>query len=317
MGVKSLNDKEFAVMIPLVSQDKEVTMDGELLRHLYHHLFHGTICRRPRRCAYGDAVVVFIYLFSVLGDRSMRWAYQKRNWPLWARHLRPPSYSQLMRRLRTSSIQRCMGQLNVAFRNRLPCSAEKVVDGKPLVVGVYSKDRDARRGCLAQDQWARGYKLHAIVDATGAVETAAVTPLNSGEAPVAAKLMEAVNLQGVTVRADANYDSNSLYEVVAHRGGRLIAPRRKPGRGLGHHSQHAHRLEAIVILEGEAFARRNHRRHRNRIEQAFAHLTNLPFGLGPLPNWVRGLARVTRWVKAKILIYHLYLSLTRQQAEAA
>src|SRR6185436_11777773 len=98
---------------------------------------------------------------------------------------------------------------------------------------------------------------------------------------------------GVTLLADANYDSNSLYETVANRGGRLLAPRRKPGRGLGKRSHHAHRLEAIAQLENVPGAMEQHKADRNRIEQAFAHLTNVSFGLAPLPNFVRGQARVT------------------------
>jgi hypothetical protein len=222
-----------------------------------------------------------------------------------------------MRRLHTASVQDCLTGMNSLFRDQLPRSLDKVVDGKPLVVGVCSKDRDARRGCMGEGKWARGYKVHAMIDATGVVESATVTPLNEGEATVALRLLEPMNLQGVTVRGDANYDSNKLYDVVAQRGGRFEAPRRKPGRGLGHHPQHPHRLQAIAALEREASTRVAHRNHCNRIEQTFAYLTNLSFGLAPLPNCVRGLHRVSRWVKAKILLYHLHLSLIRQHKEAA
>jgi len=314
---KSLSNKEFATMIPLISQDKEVTMDGELLRHLYHQLFHHSTPHWPRRCNYTDNVVVFVYLLSVVTGRSMRWGYQKRHWPLWARHLRPPSYSQVMRRLQTASVQDYITRMNDMFRDQLPRSSEKVIDGKPLVVGVYSKDPDAKTGCVGEGKWARGYKVHAMIDAGGGVDAAEVTSLNEGEATVALRLMESMDLQGITVRGDANYDSNKLYEAAAKRGGRFLAPRRKPGRSLGHHPQHPHRLQAIAALEEEPSVATAHRYHRNRIEQTFAHLTNLPFGLAPLPNCVRGLARVTHWVKAKILLYHLHLALTRNSAEAA
>lgn len=292
-------------------------MDGELLRHLYHQLFHHSTSRRPLRCVYADNVVVFLYLLSVVAGRSMRWAYPKRHWPLWARHLRPPSYSQVMRRLQTASVEDCITRMNEMFRDRLPRSSDKVVDGKPLVVGVCSKDADARRGCLGAGKWARGYKVHAMIDAAGAVDAAEVTSLNEGEATVALRLIEPMDLQGITVRGDANYDSNRLYDAVAKRGGGFVAPRRKPGRSLGHHPQHPHRLQAVAALEENPSQNAAHRCHRNRIEQTFAHLTNLPFGLAPLPNWVRGLSRVTRWVKAKILLYHAHLALTRQPAEAA
>ena len=124
-------------------------------------------------------------------------------------------------------------------------------------------------------------------------------------------------MPGVTLRGDANYDAHALYAAVADRGGRLVTPRRKPGTGLGHHRQHPDRLRAIVELEQVAGGGQAHRRHRCRIEQCFGHLTNLPFGLSPLPNWVRRLKRVKRWVTVKITLYHLYLSLRQPHASVA
>ena len=94
-------------------------------------------------------------------------------------------------------------------------------------------------------------------------------------------------LNGVTLRADSNYDSNKLYRAVARRKGRLIASRKKPGTGLGHTKHHPDRLKAIGELERTDEALRAHRRHRIRVEQTLGHLTNLPFGLSPLPNCVR------------------------------
>ena len=83
-------------------------MDGQLLRVLYHELFHSGKRHFPRRCRYDDNVIVFIYFISVIADRSMRWAYDRRHWPLWARRLTRPSYSQVMRRLDSDSVQRSL-----------------------------------------------------------------------------------------------------------------------------------------------------------------------------------------------------------------
>jgi hypothetical protein len=292
-------------------------MDGELLRHLYHELFACGKSHLPPRCQFSDAVILFLYFLSVICDRSLCWAHDRRNWPLWARRLPRPSYSQLMRRLKTASIQACLDELNTRFRDRLPRTADKLVDGKPLVVGVFSKDPDARWGRLSSEQWACGYKVHIGADSAGAIEAFEVTSLNVGEAPVARRLAEALDLAGTIVRGDASYDSNPLYRIVAQRGGRLIAPRKKPGRGLGHHRQHPDRLRAIDLLEGTPDGLSQHRRQRIRVEQTLAHLTNLPFGLAPLPNWVRRLSRVQRWVAAKITLYHLHLSLAQARSNAA
>jgi len=292
-------------------------MDGELLRHLYHELFHRGNLTRPRRCDFCDEVVLFIYLLAVLRNRSPHWACDKRNWLLWARRLPCPSYSQLMRRLKTDSVHQGIYRLNTTLRSRLPRTAEKAVDGKPLVVGGYSKDPDARWGQVPPHGWACGYKLHAVVDSAGAIEVCTVTPLNGGESSVARQLVQGLDLRGALVRGDSNYDSNLLYAAIARRGGRLLAPRKRPGTALGHRPHHADRLRAVAELEHDPQGLPLHRRLRNRAEQAFAHLTNLPYGLSPLPNFVRRQERVSRWVQAKITLYHLHLALRQAAAHAA
>lgn len=282
-------------------------MDGELLRQLYHELFHRRNLTTPPRCNYHDSAILWIYFLAVLRDRSNRWAHRTSNWPLWARRIPRPSYSQLMRRLKTHSIQKHIRQLDHDIRTQLPRSCDKAVDGKPMLVGGYSKDPDAKCGHIANNSFARGYKLHAITNKHGVIETFAVTGLNAGESTVARKLATQTDLQGAILRADANYDSSPTYAAVAAAGGRLIAPRRKPKRGLGHRLHHPDRLRAIDEFENQRDRADYHKQHRNRIEQVFGHLTNLPFGLAPLPNWVRRQTRVKRWVAAKIILYHLYL----------
>jgi IS5 family transposase len=296
--------------------NKELTMDGELLRQLYHRLFSDPRLISTRDCTFSDALILLIYFFAALNNCSPMWASDKRNWPLWCRHLRFPSYSQLMRRLNWKRTAELIDQLNAEFRAQLPTTAQKACDGKPLVVGGFSKDPDARSGKIP-DGWARGYKLHAIVDSLGAIDVSCITALDAGEPTVTRKLVQKIDLSGATVRGDSNYDSNPLYRAVADAGGRLIAPRKKPYTQLGHCPHHAHRLLAIAELEADPDHLRNHKRHRNRIEQSFAHLTNLPFGLWALPNFVRRLHRVNLWTKAKITLYHLHLARSLPAALAA
>lgn len=292
-------------------------MDGELLRHLYHKLFHSGKVHVPRRGTFSDAVIVFIYFIAVSSDRSVKWAFDRSHWPLWARRLPRPSYSQLMRRLPTESVQACIDELNGTFRHRLPNSNDMCLDGKPLTVGVFTKDPDAAWGRLSNETWARGYKFHSLITSVNVIKAYAVTPLNESESSTALRLIAPLDLRGVVIRADASYDSNALYRAIAERGGRLIAPRRKPGRGLGHHPQHPDRLRAIELLERTPDGLRSHRRLRIRVEQGLAYLTNLPFGLAPLPNWVRRLHRVQRWIKAKVTLYHLNLSLAQTRTNVA
>lgn len=298
-------------------------MDDQLLNHLYHRLCAPGKVQRPANCHYSDALIVLIYFLGVLRERSPHWAHDKGHWPLWMRRLKVPSYSQLAKRLNTRSVQQLIEQLNREFRGRLPSSLEKFCDGKPMVVGGFSRDPDTACGRLPGDGWGRGYKLHVIVDAAcGAVDAFAVTALDAGEPTVTRRLVaSAIDLHGVLLRGDSNYDSNPLYAAVAAAGGRLIAPRKKPHTGLGHQPHHPDRLRAIAELEhgvgGGRESTRAHKRHRIRVEQSLGHLTNLPFGLAPLPNFVRRLRRVARWVLAKITLYHLALILRQTQKLAA
>lgn len=292
-------------------------MDGELFRELYHRLYSDPTLTHTRDCTFPDAVILLIYFYAAMNNCSPRWAHGKRNWPLWCRHLVFPSYSQLMKRLAWERTQTLIDRLNAEFRGRLPATCEKVCDGKPLVVGGFSKDPDARSGKIP-DGWARGYKLHAVVDSLGAIDVFCVTALDAGEATVVRqRLLGKTDLSGSILRGDANYDSNRLYRATARRGGRLIAPRKKPCTGLGHRRHHPHRLLAVAELETGVDHRRRHKRHRNRIEQSFAHLTNLSFGLWALPNFVRRTRRVTLWTKAKIALYHFHLARSLGTALAA
>jgi hypothetical protein len=292
-------------------------MDDQLLLSIYHRLFNSENIRQPTHCHFSDSIIVLIHFLAVIRDRSMAWAYQKSNWPLWMRRLERPSYSQWMRRLRMPSARLLIATLNLEYRNTLPCSAEKFCDGKPLVVGGFSKDPDTGKGKLPGDGWGRGYKVHVLVDACGAVELFTVTALGDGEPTVMRRLVKLAELKGATIRADCNYDSNSLYADVAEQGGRLIAPRKKPGKGLGHHRHHPDRLKAIEELEKSEELLKAHKHHRIRVEQALGHLTNLSFGLSPLPNFVRRRHRVAMWVLTKITLYHLYLNLSKPRALAA
>lgn len=293
-------------------------MDGEMLRRVYHRLFKSDSGVPRAGCVYCDAVVVLVHVLAALTNHSHFWAHDKRNWPLWARRLAVPSYSQLMRRLKTPQVAALIASVNAEFRAALPDGVEKVCDGKPLVVSGFSKDPDVRRG-RACGEWHKGYKLHVLSDAASAgVDAFEVTALDGGEPTVMRTLVARVELRGKTLRGDSNYDSNELYRLVANAGGRLVATRKKPGTGLGHHAQHPDRVQAIGELEGGAAdALKHHDRHRVRVEQHFAQMTNVSFGFWSLPNFVRRLPRVRAWIGTKVMLYHLYRSLTLARDLAA
>lgn len=281
-------------------------MDDELLRRVYHYLFCDGICPHTRRCRFSDALIVLIELFRVMGNLSAMQCLRRSGWPVWSRRLKFPSYSQFVRRAKSAAVQEQIIELSERCRARLSSGNEKVCDGKPLLVGGFSKDPDARTG-KAPGGWGRGYKLHALVDAGGAVDSWEVTALSANEGRTAMTLVGQRDLRGTLLRADGNYDCVELYAAVARAGGRMLAPRRKPGTGLGCHPQHPHRLQAIQELEGTATGLKAHDKHRNRVEQIFGRMTMVPFGLWGLPPSVRRLPRVRRWVNAKVALYHLYL----------
>ena len=310
-------------------------MDGELLRWLYHRLLHDPKLTRTRDCTYGDGLVLLIYLFACANNRAPRWAHDRRRWPIWCQAVLPafPSYSQLCRRLNRPAIGELLARLDAELRDRLPRRSgdgdggngngdgggnEKAVDGRPLTVNGYSHDPDATCGRVP-DGWARGYKAHVVVDAaSGAIEACAVTPLSAGEATVLRQqLLPRLDLRGCTLRGDANYDSNATYAAVAAAGGRHVAQRRKPGRGLGHHRQHPDRRRAVRELEQTPGGLAAHKRRRNRVEQVLAHLANLPIGLATLPPFLRRLRRVRPWVAAKVMLYHLHLAQVPGAQQAA
>jgi len=291
-------------------------MDGELLRWLYHRLIHDPSLACASDCTYGDGVVLLIWFYSVLYNRSLAWAHDKRNWPLPYRKPRFPSYSQLCKRLKWPRTQRLIEQLEQELRRRQPASGLKLVDGKPLVVGGFSKDKDATVGHVP-DGYARGYRLHLVFDSLGRIEAFDVTGLHAGESTVMAKLLRHCDIRGCLIRGDSNYDSNHLYQRVARLKARLLAPRKKPFTGLGHRKHHPDRLRAIKELEQSEQTLREHRRIRAAVERRIGHLVNLTCGLWALPPFVRRLSRVKQWVRAKILFYHLALILKRPASVAA
>jgi len=279
-------------------------VDSQLLHRLYLFLFDDPKLTRTRNCVYSDAVVLLVFGFALIHDLSPRAALRSDRWPLWCRKIPFPGYSQLMKRLNRLDDQ--VAALRNRLRAELPSASDKLIDGKPLGVSGFTHDPDARNGHVPGG-FAYGYKVHVLADAAGPIDDLIVTPMNTSESDVAQELVAGRDLGDATVRADANYDDRDLYAAVADAGGRLIAPRRKPGQGIVKRSRHPHRLAAVKELEQTPDGLRRFKRKRNRIEQILAHLGNLSFGLSRLPNHVRRLRRVRRWVNGKVMLYHLHL----------
>lgn len=296
-------------------------MEGELWETVYR-LVREEASRRPRtkRVVYGDAWVLAVFFWAAVHDRPVRWACRAQNWPEHRRRQGLPCEGTMSVRLRTLPVL----QLLAAVLDRLAALADgrgdphalsllRVVDGKPLPVGGHSKDRDADWGKGAAGAWENGYKLFGVwrVAANRGVVPDAWTlgPMGLPEPNVAREelvpRLEARG-RGGYLGADALYDSNPLHERCAAAGLQLVAPRKRPGTGLGHgaggHSPS--RLRAIELLEDPLHAPfgRGLYALRADVERKLGNLCAFGGGLAPLPAWVRRPRRVARWVAAKLVI---------------
>lgn len=278
-------------------------MERELWNALMERL-GSTVCRRPPRSQYTDQDIVRVILWAALHDRPISWACLASSWPRGCGVV--PDASTVSRRSSTLGVRKLLRSL--APRGRLDRGGSMLcVDGKPLVVSRFSKDRQARFG-HADGGMRRGYKLHAICDRHGNIRAFDVRGLNEAECRVARKLIARTVASGVVVVGDASYDANALYAHAAMRGGRFVAPRRKANRSISpSHDQHPDRMRAIELLEDDERKRRQVCRLRSVIERTFGWLTML--GGGTPPPWVRTLPRVRRWVMAKLAILHAAITL--------
>jgi hypothetical protein len=265
--------------------------------------------RKPTTYDFSDEDIAQVYYWSVIHDRPTRWACDIRHWPLWRRRYRLPSEATMSRRLRSASVRVLLNALEQRVIAPKQPGLFWMIDGKPLPISGCSKDRQAGYGRAANCQ-AKGYKIHAVVDAKGSIAAWRIAPMNKDERVIAVRMVRTAPIQGYLV-ADANFDSNPLHAACGRRDQlQLVTRRRHAGRhGLGHHKQTAGRLRSIRLLEnpypqfGQQLLW-----DRGEIERHFAHITNWGGGLTCLPPWVRTHRRVHRWVQAKLVLTALKAS---------
>ena len=210
----------------------------------------------------------------------------------------------MSRRLRTKAVRNLLEQLETeVLRPRCNKGLAWSMDGKPLMIGGCSKDKQAgfgrAAGCMA-----KGYKLHTITGKQGEIAEWRIAPMNKDERVMGARMLKATSVIGYVV-ADSNYDSNKLHQICDDKGNlQLVAPRRYgPGRGTGHRKQTKGRMRAMEILENpQPDFGRQLLNYREAIERYFGNLTSWGGGLTHLPPWVRTYRRVRRWVQAKLII---------------
>jgi hypothetical protein len=254
---------------------------------------------------YTDHDIVKVWYWSVIHDRPTAWAVQRRHWPPHRRRgLALPSEGTMSRRLATAAVRDLLGRLEARVARPTAPGLYWMIDGKPLVIGGCSKDRQAGYGRAAGGK-AKGYKVHAIVAPDGAIAAWRLAPMNVDERVMAERLLRArPPIHGYLV-ADRNYDSNPLHAACAALGDVQLVARRRygPGRGTGHRRQAPGRLRSIAITEspdgrfGAALLEQ-----RSEVERRFGQWTNWGGGLTCLPPWVRTHRRVHRWVQAKLVL---------------
>jgi hypothetical protein len=292
-------------------------MEAELWKSVYHVVKEVERSRVRGGHTFADALIVLVLLWAAFNHRPVSWAVQRRNWPVWClRWIRKlPSSSTMSRRPKSARVQEFLAATLEAAQERLPRSVVLVLDGKPLVVGGGSKDAQARYGRAVGGK-AKGYKLHALVHPGGRIERFRVAPMNIPEQRMAARLLRDVSPGACYVLGDGNYDSNQLHGLARLQGLQLVAPRRKPGTGLGRRPNAPGRARSIELTEGTSAFGTALIQERDLIERYFGNLTSFSAGLGPLPAWVRTHQRVHRWVTAKLIINAVRIDLLRQQHAA-
>lgn len=270
--------------------------------------------KRQRRTIedFSDEDIVKLWYWAVIHDRPACWACQRRHWPLHARRRTLPSDSTVSRRLKTPSVVALLDAVERRVTKPKPGSLYWMIDGKPLVISGCSKDRQAGYGRAARSK-AKGYKLHALVSAEGAIAEWRVAPMNKDERTMAERILKSANVDGYVV-ADANYDSNHLHKLCDAQGNRqLVTPRRYgPGKKVGHRAQSPGRLRSIALLENPTphFGKQL-LADRSAIERYFGNATNWGGGLTHLPPWARTYRRVRRWVQAKLTLAALRQALRK------
>jgi hypothetical protein len=278
-------------------------MEGQLWKAIVMVLMQ--VCKRPKRTSedFSDEDIVRVYYWAVIHDRPIGWACQAKNWPLHARRKALPSDATMSRRQRSPHVVRLLDAVEQRVTKPTGSRWYWMIDGKPLVIGGCSKDRQAGYGKAAASK-AKGYKLHAIVAPDGSLAVWRVAPMNKDERVMAKRLLKIAAIQGYVV-GDANYDSNYLHEICTARGNcQFVTPLRYGrGRQVGHRAQSPGRLRSIALLEnprplfGEQLLHQ-----RSAIERCFGNATNWGGGLTHLPAWIRTHRRVRLWVQAKLAL---------------
>ena len=277
-------------------------MDRELWRIVSRELAYLTRASRNGTFHHPTARVLRVYLWAVLHDRPVYWACDRRNWTGVKPPRMLPDQSTMSRRMARPETRRMLHRLLERLQPINHNALVMYIDGKSLPVAKHSRDRRATAG-RGTGGLQKGYKLHAIYAENNRPIAFRVEPLSIDERVVAKQLIKQTPLGEGYLLADANYETNPLYDQAAGVGRTLVTPRRfAKAKGLGRSRKHSlHRINMIQRMKDPSPFTRQLLATRRAIETRFAHLTNFAGGLTHLPPWIRG-QRVENYVTAKIAI---------------
>lgn len=251
---------------------------------------------------HSERLILMVCLWAVIHDRPICWACEPTNWPVALLPARLPHPSTLSRRSRGHDFALAIKATLDRLGEQLgPPSRDAMIDGKPLEISDYSRDPDAATG-RSYRRFAKGYRLHAVIDMRGVILAHETRSLNVNERLPAAKLLPQLPRNVHRVVADGNYDSSKLHAQLQPLGIRLYTrPHNQPLSRKTHP-----RRRILMRLFRHSIGRRIANR-REHIERQFGLMGNYGCGLKGLPQWVRRQHRVTRWIDAKLVIHHAYL----------
>lgn len=282
-------------------------MEAKVFRALMKFLNSIAHCPRGARRQFNDRWIIMVYLWSVINDRPVSWACDQQNWQKDQLDCPLPSNATMSRRLRSVGVLQLLERLLMALTDALPTPLAKTIDSKPMVVGAYSKDKEAKRGRLSEGQMARGYRLHALCHGR-AVRSWLIAAMNEHDSVIGPKLMARLEGGGGYAVADNAYDTNECHQQASASDHQLVAPARfvnRHVRDVKHN--HPQRLRALDLLASplERCGEPNQfgialYNVREQAESCFGELSMK--GLNYLPAWVRGPRRVALFTAAKLIL---------------
>lgn len=271
-----------------------------------------SIAHPPRgaRRQFADRWIIMVYLWSVINDRPVSWACDEQNWQKDQLDCPLPSNATMSRRLRTVGVLALLERLLMTLTDALPTPLAKTVDSKPMVVGAYSKDKDAKRGRLSERQFARGYRLHALCHGR-TVRSWLIAAMNEHDSTIGPRLLARLEGGGGYAVADNAYDTNDCHERASATDHQLVAPPRFVNRHVRDAKQNRpERLRALDLLASPLERCGESNRFgialynvREQAESCFGELSIK--GLNYLPAWVRGPRRVALFTAAKLVLQAL------------